>query len=124
EDPSNNEARRRLRLHGAAPAADHLATPMAEGGAACGHQGGSEPTVLSGAWRGKACKGFAPPGGGGGGCGTRRRETRGGGGEGRGGDPGEIGGGYGGGLSRRHAATVPGALPQRGARERGVGLDT
>jgi hypothetical protein len=95
---------------------------MAEGGAACLVQGGSEPTVPSGAGRGKFCKGSAPRGGVGVLQATDGRDSEGG-GSGWGVEPAEIGGGYGGGSSRRHAAAVPGAPPQRGERERGVGLE-
>jgi len=94
---------------------------MAEGGAACGDQGGSEPTVLSGAGRGKSCKGSAPRGGFDGLQATDGRGSEGG-GSGWGVEPAEMGGGYGDGSSRRPAAAAPGALPQRRARERGVGL--
>jgi hypothetical protein len=86
------------------------------------YQGGSAPTVLSGAGRGKSCKGSAPRGGFGGFQATDGRDSEGG-GSGWGVEPADMGGGYGGGLSRRHAAAVPGALPQRGAHERGVGLE-
>jgi hypothetical protein len=95
---------------------------MAEGGAACLVQGGSEPTVPSGAGRGKFCKGSAPRGGVGVLQATDGRDSEGG-GSGWGVEPGKIGGGDGGGSSRRHAAAVPGALPQQGERERGVGLE-
>jgi hypothetical protein len=95
---------------------------MAEGGAACGDQGGSAPTVLRGAGRGKSCKGSAPRGGFDGLQATDGRGSEGG-GSGWGVEPAEMGGGDGGRSSRRHAAAVPGALPQRRARERGVGLE-
>jgi len=95
---------------------------MAEGGAACGDQGGSAPTVPSGAGRGKSCKGSAPRGGF---VGLQATDGRGseGGGSGWGVEPAEMGGGDGDGSSRRHAVAVPGALPHGGARERGVDLD-
>src|SRR5882724_2755596 len=95
---------------------------MAEGEAACGDRGGSEPTVLSGAGRGKSCKGSAPRGGFGALQATDGRGSEGG-GSGWSVEPAEMGGGDGGGSSRRHAAAVPGALPHGGEVERGVGLE-
>jgi hypothetical protein len=91
---------------------------MAEGGAACGDQGGSEPTVPSGEGWGKSSKGSAPRGGFGALQATDGRGSEGG-GSGWGGEPADMGGGHSGGSSRRHAAAVPGALPPGGAHERG-----
>src|SRR5262245_21623125 len=86
-DPSNDATHERATSDpSACPSADHLPTPTAKGRAARLHQGGSEPTVPSGAGCGKSCKGSAPRGGFGGLQATDGRGSEGG-GRGWGGEP-------------------------------------